>query len=140
MKPQCGSIYTACLLFVFCSFSALVGCYRGASQSDIVQIVDTQVSTSRHVAMLVERSDHAALSGPTFFVFVSDKVYSLPELRSRLYALDPVFMVGRNGMTLHWSGPDTLTIHCQGCDITKDIIEKQHVAKDGVTIQYTGFP
>ena len=48
-------------------------------------------------------------------------------------------MVGRNGMTLHWSGPDTLTIHCQGCDITKDVIEKQRFAKDGVTIQYTGF-
>jgi hypothetical protein len=140
MKPQCRSIYIACLLLVFCSFSALVGCYRGASKSDIVQIVDTQVSTSHHVAMLVERSDHAALSGPTFFVFVSDRVYSLPELRSRLYALNPVFMVGRNGMTLHWSGPDTLTIHCQDCDITKDIIEKQRFAQDGVTIQYTGFP
>lgn len=49
-------------------------------------------------------------------------------------------MVGRGGMTLHWSGPDTLTIHCQDCNITKNIVEKQLFSQDRVAIQYTGFP
>lgn len=142
MKIQCRLVRMTRVLLAFytLAFVALVGCYRGASNSDIVQIIDTQMSTSHHAAMLVERSDRAALSGPTFFVFVSDRVYSLPELRSRLYALNSVFTVGRGGIELYWSGPNTLIIHCQNCGITTDLIEKKVFVQGSVKIQYTGFP
>ncbi len=126
------------LLAIGCT--TVIGCYRGASKSDVVQVVDIQISASHHVAMLVERSDHAALSGPTFFVFINDQIYSLPELRSKLYALNSVFTVGRGGITIHWYDPNILTIHCQDCDISADIIEKKLPEQGGVKIQYTGFP
>jgi hypothetical protein len=142
MKMQGGFVSMAHVLLAFIplGFVAIVGCYKGASQSDLVQVIDTQMSTSHHVAMLVERSDNAALSGPTFFVFVSERAYSLPELRSRLYALDSVFTVGRGGITLHWDEPNTLTIHCSDCGITADIIEKKIFTQGSVKIRYTGFP
>ena len=118
----------------------LGGCYQGVSQSEIVQVIETQTSPSNHVAMLVERSDHAALSGNTFFVFVSDRVYQLPELRQHLYALHPVFRAGLGGLSISWAGPNELTIRCHGCGDTKNIIETQLSAQSGIAIRYVGFP
>jgi len=119
----------------------LAGCYQGVSNSEIVRIVDVKAQPPDRVAMLVERSDHAALSGNTFFVFVSDRVYEVAELRKKLYALHPVFMDGLGeGLSLRWTAHDELTIQCQNCHITKDIIEKQLYSQNGVTIRYVDFP
>lgn len=118
----------------------VLGCYSGVSDSDTVQVVQTAYGSPNRVAMLVERSDNAALSGNTFFVFISDHAYSLPELRKKLYALHPVLMVGRDGLELHWSSPNELIIRCKGCGITKNTIEKQSFLENGVAIRYVGFP
>jgi hypothetical protein len=63
------------------------GCYQGAARSENLEILQTQLSASNRVATLVERSDHAALSGVTVFVFISDHPYSMQELRAKLYGL-----------------------------------------------------
>ena len=129
-------------LIVTFAFSVLLmsGCYQGVSNSEILQLVEVQTSPSNHVAMLVERSDHAALSGNTFFVFVSDHAYPLPELRQHLYALHPVFKAGLGGLSIDWSKPNELTIECHSCGDTKNIIETQMFAQNGVVIRYAGFP
>jgi len=114
--------------------------FHGASDSDIVEIVQTQASSSHRVAILVRRSDHRALSGDTYFVFVNDRSYSVQELRKSLYSLRPIFKAGRDGITLRWTGPNELTIECQACGITKDLIETQIFSKDGVGVRYFGFP
>lgn len=117
-----------------------ISCYKGVSKNDEVRIVEAEVSSSRRVAMLIKRSDHAALSGNTFFVIISDRVLTIPELRSRLYALNSVFVSGLDGLSLRWSAPNELTVQCQRCEITRDIVEKQLFALNGVKVTYTGFP
>jgi hypothetical protein len=52
------------------------------------------------IAMLVERSDDSALSGNDVFVFLADHPYTVPQLRRSLYALDPVFHVGDDRLTM----------------------------------------
>ena len=119
---------------------ALNGCYQGISNSEIVKVVEEQTSSSNHTAMLVERADHAALSGVTFYVFVNDRAYQLSELRQHLYALHPVFKAGLGGLSIDWAGPNELVVYCHSCGDTKDIIETQLSSQNGVTIRYAGFP
>jgi hypothetical protein len=91
--------------------------------------------------MLVERSDPAALSGTTVFVFVSDRLYSGAELRRRLYGLKPVFMAGGSRyLSLEWAGVGELIVRCNRCNLAKDIIDKQESVMDGVAVKYIGFP
>jgi hypothetical protein len=134
--------HVATILSLTCSITCwfVLGCYAGVSDSDTVEVVQTTYGSPNRVAMLVERSDHAALSGNTFIVFVADHPYSLPELRRRLYALPMVFMVDRDGIVLRWSSPNELTIQCQDCAITRDMIQKQRFSDNGVAIRYVGFP
>jgi hypothetical protein len=114
--------------------------FHGVADADNVQIAQTEFASNKHVAMLVERSDKAALSGNDFFVFITDHLYSVPELRKNLYALDPVFHVGRNGLALQWIDPENLKILCEDCGITKNQITTQKFSDSGVTIHYVGFP
>jgi hypothetical protein len=118
----------------------LSSCYQGVAGSEELQILQTEMSSNQRVAMLVERCDHAALSGNTLFVLISDHVYPLPELRKRIYGLHPVFMSGRDGISIHWSGPDELTIRCLRCDLKKAEIEKQEFRQGKVSIKYLDFP
>jgi hypothetical protein len=142
MKSQRRSTVAPLLLVLSCTVTSLLilGCYKGVSDSDIIHVLQTEVAAPNRVAMLVERSDHAALSGTNLFVFVADHTYSETELRKRLYGLDPVFMAGGAGLKLHWSRPDELTIQCHSCGMTKDIIEKQKFTMNDVAIKYVGFP
>ena len=139
-RQMLSRFVAAIVVTIAFAVSLLGGCYQGVSNSEIVQVIETQTSPSNHVAMLIERSDHAALSGNTFFVFVSDRVYQLPELRQHLYALQPVFRAGLGGLSIDWSGPNELTIRCHGCGDTKNIIETQLFAQNGIAIRYAGFP
>ena len=120
--------------------SFLSGCYQGVANSEKLQILQIAYGAPNRVAMIVERSDHAALSGSTFFVLISDHAYPMSELRKRIYGLDPVFVAGREGLDIHWSGPNELEIECHSCGITPDIVEKQLYSKIGVAIRYVGFP
>jgi len=114
--------------------------YKGIATSENVEILQSESSSNGRTAMLVERSDHAALSGNTLFVFIDDHPYSIPQLRKTLYSLRPVFRVGGSGIAIHWSGQTELTIECNGCGMTKDVIELQKFAQDGLSIRYVDFP
>ncbi len=126
-------------LFLLASFLT-TGCYQGVATSEDVRVLQAEFSARKRVAMLVERSDHAALSGTTVFVLISDHAYSIPELRKNLYGLDPVFMAGGAGISLRWSHPEELTVQCHDCGMTKNIIEKQKGTSNGVVVKYLGFP
>ena len=90
---------------------------HGVSDSETVEIVQKELASRNRVALLVRRSDHTALSGDTYFVFVADHAYSVPELRKKLYSLHPVFVAGRSGIVIHWLSPHELSIQCQNCGI-----------------------
>ncbi len=131
-------ILTLCAVVVW--YVWLVLSFHGASDSDIIEIVQTQFASPHRVAMLVRRSDHAALSGDTYFVFIDDHLYPVPQLRKTLYSLHPVFKVGRDGVAIRWSSPSELTIECHACGITKEVIETQKFSDRGINIRYIGFP
>jgi len=114
--------------------------YRGAGSSENLEIVQTEVSSARKIATLVRRSDHQALNGDTYFVFVSDREFSVLELRKKLYAFDPVFRAGRDGLSISWASPQELIIKCLDCGITRDLMEKQRFSQGNVAIRYAGFP
>lgn len=90
--------------------------------------------------MIVEEEPPGALAGYHYFVLINDRPYTMPELRKNLFALNPVFDVGRDSFMLTWSGPSELTITCHDCGITKDRIETQKFSYNGVTIKYVDFP
>ena len=92
------------------------------------------------VAMLVERSDDSALSGNDVFVFLPDHLYTIPELRKNLYALDPVFQVGDDRLALEWVNSSELDIRCIACTVTKGVITTQKNFQSGVTVRYLDFP
>ena len=114
--------------------------YHGVSDSETVEILQTEWASHNHVAQLVRRSDHAALSGDTYFIFVADHLYSVPKLRKELYSLPPVFVADRSGIVLHWLSPHELSIQCQDCGITKGRMETQKFSQEDVVIRYVGFP
>ena len=65
MKPR-GKLKTAAAVTASLGMiCAATGCYQGVSTSEDVRILQTEYASSKRVAMLVERSDHAALSGTT---------------------------------------------------------------------------
>ena len=125
-------------IIVWCAFTFLT--FHGVADSETVEILQTRLASQNRVAMLIRRSDHTALSGNTYFVFIGDHLYSVPELRKTLYSLHPVFMVGLDGFVLQWANPNELMIECQDCGITKDIIEKQDFVYNGIAIRYIKFP
>jgi hypothetical protein len=43
-------------------------------------------------------------------------------------------------LTLRWSGLNELTIQCQDCKITKDIVETQKYSYGNTAIRYVDFP
>ena len=115
--------------------------YKGVADSETVKIIQAEWASPKRVAMLVERSDHAALSGNTYFVFVGERIYSVPELRKRLYGLPNVFKVGLGeGLSIGWSAPDELSITCSNCGITKEIIESQKFSEGNIRVRYVRFP
>jgi hypothetical protein len=117
-----------------------VACYQGVSKTEDIYILQVASASSNLTATVVERSDHAALSGTTLFVFLSDHPYSMTDLRARLYALDPVFMAGGTGVSVDWLGNKDLTIRCHQCGMSKDIIQEQRFRSNGVAVRYVGFP
>jgi hypothetical protein len=123
---------------------AMLGCssllFKGVSDSESVEVLQSVDSSNGRIAMLVRRSDHAALSGDTFFVLVTDRQLTIAELRKHLYGLRSVFVAGRDGISIRWSAQNELNIECKACGLTKDIIEKQRFSEGAIRIRYTGFP
>ncbi|HXU21140.1 MAG TPA: hypothetical protein VN788_11205 [Verrucomicrobiae bacterium] len=90
--------------------------------------------------MLARRSDNTALSGDTYFVVIGSHLYTSRELKRAFYSSRPVFVAGRAGLHIYPATPNVLTIECEGCGITKDLVEKQRSSDDGIIVRYVGFP
>jgi hypothetical protein len=116
------------------------GCYHGAGQSEVVEIKQTVFSPTNQVAMIVREMPPGPLDGPSYFVFINDRPYTMPELRQNLFALGAVFMVGKDNFVIGWTGPTELTITCHDCGITKNLMQTQKFAHGDVTIKYVDFP
>jgi len=114
--------------------------FHGVARADRVRVLEAKTASNGKVAMLVERSDDSALSGNDVFVFLPDHLYTIPELRKNLYALDPVFHVGDDRLAMEWVNSSELDIRCVACTVTKGEITTQKNFQSGVTVHYLDFP
>jgi len=114
--------------------------FHGVANADHVRVLEAKTASNGRVAMLVERSDDSALSGNDVFVFLPDHLYTIPELRKNLYALDPVFQVGDNRLSMEWVNGSELDIRCVACMVMKETVTTQRSFQSGVTVRYIDFP
>lgn len=70
-------------------------------------------------AIVAKRSDNEALNGDDYFVFVADHIYSPQELKLAWHRSPIIFRANRDGLEVHWAGPQQLVIQCRGCQIAK---------------------
>ena len=113
--------------------------WHGVARADQVDILETATASSGRIAMLIERSDHAALSGSDVFVFLTDHPYTVSELRKSLYAFEPVLHVGDPRLSLKWISGSELEIRCGACDVSPETITERKNAQAGIKIRYTTF-
>lgn len=100
------------------------------------EIKQFQWSPTNQVAMLAERFENQALSGPEHYVLIGNHLFTPAELRHAYHSDAVVFRAATNCLTLHWDGPNTLTIRCNGSTVDRDHIndQKQHIGN--VVISY----
>jgi hypothetical protein len=104
------------------------------------EIRNAQWSESGQVAMLVERSDHQALSSDVYFVLIGNHLFSPRELRQAYHSPDVFFAAAADCLTLHWSDSHNLTVTCAGGSINRDHIEVQRRQSGDVNISYVNIP
>ena len=114
--------------------------FHGVANADTVRVLESKAASTGKVAMLVERSDTSALSGNDVFVFLADHPYTVPQLRKNLYALNPVFQVGDDRLTLEWVNGNELDIRCRSCEVTKQTVTTQKAFQSDIAIRYIDFP
>ena len=90
--------------------------------------------------MVVERSDQQALSGYTYFVLIGDHVFSSTELRHEYHSSAVVFAAADSCLNLHWQGPATLVIACEGKRLTREHIDIEKNQSGGIAVLYENIP
>lgn len=119
----------------------IYGLFHGYFDHGQFEIKQTQWSSAKQVAMVVERSDwQATLSGTTYFVLIGDHVFSPSELRRRYHSSAVVFAAADSCLTLRWQGPTTLVVSCNGPAVTRDHIDVENHRSGGIDIRYENIP
>jgi hypothetical protein len=140
MKRALTYVIAALALAGILWYLLVVRPFHGVANADHIRILEAKTALNGKVAMLVERSDDSALSSADIFVFLADHQYTVPQLRRNLYALDPVFHVGDDRLTMEWVNGNELDIRCLACTVTQQTVTTQRNLQSGVTIRYVDFP
>ena len=120
-------------IFVMAVLYALFHGYFDHGQFEIKQF---QWSSTNQVAMLAERYENQALSGPVHYVLIGNHLFTPAELRHAYYSDAVVFSAGADCLTLHWDGPNKLTIRCNGSTVVRDDINDQKQQIGNIAISY----
>jgi hypothetical protein len=114
--------------------------FRGNLDRGNFEVLRTVKNSENSIAIVAKRSDHEALSGDWYFVFVADHVYSPKELRLAVHRTHMIFRADRDGLDVRWAGPQELVIECKDCGITKGDIDEQQFSSGNVSVRYLNFP
>lgn len=103
------------------------------------EIIQTQWSSSKQVAMLAERSDNEALGGLTYFVLVGDHVFTPDELRHAFHSDARVFAAMATCLNLQWKSPSDLVVSCNGSYLEQEYIDVEKQQSGGISISYVNI-
>ena len=91
--------------------------------------------------MLAERSDNEALGGLEYYVLIGNHLFTPPELRHAYYSNAVILRIPCDCLTLHWEGPNRLTIKYDGSyALLKDLITVQRQQIGNIAISYENIP
>src|SRR4051812_13026884 len=97
----------------------LYSLFHGYFDHGQFEIKQSQWSSTNQVAMLALRSDNEALGGLDYFVLIGGHLFTPTELRRAYYSDAVIFSGASDCLTLHWDGPNRLTITCNGSTVDK---------------------
>jgi hypothetical protein len=118
----------------------LYGLFHGYFDHGQFEVRRIQWSSAKQVAMIAERSDQQALSSYTYFVLMGDHVFSPSELRRGYHSSAVVFAAADSCLDLHWQGPTTLVIACNGKSLTRGDIDVEENQSRGIRVLYDNIP
>jgi hypothetical protein len=128
---------TSVVLILLCvGVNALFHGYFDHGQFDMKQV---QWSSSKKVAMMVERTDNDALGGLTDFVLIGDHLFSPAEVRHAYHSDAVVFAAATHCLTLHWESPSGLVIACNGPYLDQASIDVNKRQSGEVAISYVNI-
>jgi hypothetical protein len=118
---------------------AVYGLWHGYFDRGQYELLSTEWSESRQLAMIAKRSDHQALNGDEIFVLVSDHLFSPTELRYALHGPTVIFSTDRDCLSVRWTDTRHLVISCQGEPITDGEINRQKHQINEVMVSYSNI-
>jgi len=114
--------------------------FRGNLDPGKFEVLRTTKNSENKIAIVAKRSDHQAMNGDEYFVFVADHIYSPKELRLALHRSPMIFDAADDGLDVRWAGPRELVIECKDCGITKSRINEQLFSSGTISVRYVNFP
>jgi|SRR3954462_14541004 hypothetical protein len=135
-------LLVALVALVFCiGFAAVTRLlFRGYFDRGLFEIKQAQWSDSKHVAVLVKRSDDEAMNGDVYFVLVKDQIPSSSQLRLFYHSDEPVFAADSDCLILQWKNANELVIRCKDQSVKVDDIEVEKHQIGDVRILYENIP
>ncbi len=118
----------------------LYGLIHGYFDHGQFEVKQVRWSPAKQAAMVVERSDQQALSGYTYFVLIGDHVFSPSELRHEYHSSAVVFAAANSCLNLHWQGPSTMVIACNGKGLTREHVDVKKNQSRGIAVLYDNIP
>src|ERR1700753_993675 len=118
-------------LFAVCAYMLFHG-YLDAGKFDVRQ----EEWNSKKVAMLILRTDEAALGGYNAFVLIGDHPYSPIEIKHRYHSDAVVFAAAADCLSLHWASETSLIVECKGSFVDPWQINALKRQSEGVAITY----
>ena len=118
------------------AMASLYGLFHGYFDHGQFEIKQFQWSSTNQVAMVAERSDHEALGGLEYYVLIGNHLFTPAELRHAYYSNAVVFNASSDCLTLHWDGPNRLTVRCNGSTVDTNQINAQRQQIGNIAISY----
>jgi hypothetical protein len=132
-----GEIIVVVLCVVVTLFAVVIfGLFHGYLDHGQFDIKHAQWSSSKQVAMVVERSDRQALGGLTNFVVVGNHLFTADELRHVYHSDAVIFAATTTCLDAHWESSTKLIVACKGSTLDSNHIDVQKEQSDGIAISY----
>jgi hypothetical protein len=116
--------------------ASLYALFHGYFDHGQFEIKQFQWSSTNRVAMLAERSDHAALGGLEYYVLIGNHLFTPAELRRAYYSNAVVFNAASDCLTLRWDGQNRLIVRCDGSTVDKNQINSQRQQIGDIAVSY----